>query len=164
MAEASDMRECLIVMLQEELTLANGIRWPLKAFRLEGTVYQDVGLGEWTGFYDWMRQSNGDLIGVRYTPLADNRELFESTRSLGYTKADASKGLAIYFDAMQVVDDQRSCDQEFQYDAVFKSDEYGWAIAFDTIALTAEDRQRLRRIVRRWRTVTPLDGEGRVGR
>ena len=38
-------RECLIVILREEVTVAEGMRWPLQAFRPGDTTYQDVGLG-----------------------------------------------------------------------------------------------------------------------
>jgi hypothetical protein len=123
-----------------------------------------VGPGQWTGFYDWLRRVDGDVIGVRYSPLADNQPLFEAARALRYTRSDGSGGLEIYFDPSEVADEQHSCDQEFQYDAVFKSDEQGWAIAFDMIALTAADRQRLRTVVRRWATVTPLDRDDSLRR
>lgn len=147
MPESSNNRDCVIVALRQELTLAYGGPWPLKTFRLGDTAYRDAGLGDWTGFYDWLRHVNGELIGIRYSPLADNRELFEAALELSYTRSDGSNGLEIYFDSSSVADESQSCDQEFQYDAVFRSADGGWAIAFDTVALTAKDRQFLRTLV-----------------
>jgi hypothetical protein len=142
---------CLIVALRSELTLVENVSWPIEHFRLFDATYRNVGLGEWTGFYDWLRRSNGELVGVRYCPLADNDPLFEAVRGLPYIRI-ASRCLEIYFSGVAEVDGAQSCDQEFLYDPVFRSDSGAWAIAFDTTALKDTDLTRLRQPDATWRT------------
>jgi hypothetical protein len=153
MSTSSANPHCLIVALQEELTLVENVPWPFQGFRLGDNIYRDVGLGEWTGFYDWMRRANGDLVGVRYSPLVDNQLLFEAARALRYARIDSTGGLEVYFSDDDGADERQSCDQEFQYDPVFRSELGGWAIAFDVVALTPMDQGQLRRIGRNWATV-----------
>lgn len=47
-----------------QLALAKDLKWPLQGFAVENAEYSDMGLGEWTGFYDWLRDSDGGLLGV----------------------------------------------------------------------------------------------------
>ena len=85
-------RDCLVVILRPKLTLARGPYWPvISGFRADDTIYREIGLGDLTGFYDWLRRSNGELLGARYWPSEPNGPLFEAARSLTYTKI-GSKG------------------------------------------------------------------------
>lgn len=146
-------REGLIVILGPRLTLASGIEWPIKAFEVGETKYTDVGLGDWTGFYDWLRSSEGVLLGVRYWPADANDALFENAGSVAYASIGTAGYLEIYFSQEGPSDPRRSNDQEFQYDAVFRSAEGEWAIVFDTAALTPSDLAQLGESDARWVTV-----------
>ena len=136
-------QRCLIVALGGALTLADNVSWPIERFRLSGVTYRDQGLGNWTGFYDWLRRADGEIVGVRYCPLADNIELFEAARMWPYARIE-HRCLEIYFSGVEQIDDARSCDQEFLYDPLFRSDSGTWALAFDTTALTQSELGRLR--------------------
>ena len=35
------------------------------AITVGGRVFYDIGLGDWIGFYDWLRAGNGEIVGVR---------------------------------------------------------------------------------------------------
>jgi hypothetical protein len=131
--------------------------WPVRGFHLGGKNYKDVGLGEFTGFYDWLRSSDGRLLGVRYWPQEDNVALFEAMAQKSFAKVSEAGALDIRFVEQGVVDDASSCDQEFQYDAVFHAPDGGWAIVFDTIALSAADMVNLHSLQGSWVPVTGVE-------
>jgi hypothetical protein len=68
----------------------------------------------------------------------------------------AAGSLEILISPSDVVDPQRSGDQEFLYDAVFRSPKGEWAIAFDTAALKPSDMEHLRQLSAAWASVTVL--------
>lgn len=152
MADDLTSRNCLLVLLRATPALSMADRWPLGGFRVGGTTYVDVGLGDWTGFYDWLRRSDGAVVGVRYWPAIHNESLFDAARSLTYATIGSAGSLEIMFSPTDVIDAQRSGDQELLYDAVFRSREGEWAIAFDTTALRQSDLDRLRESNVAWHT------------
>jgi len=152
MSDSSTDRHCLLVLFRPKLTLATAFDWPFKRFRVEQTTYEDVGLGDWTGFYDWLRRGDGEVVGVRYWPATRNESLFDSAQSLAYVKIGTAGSLEIRFVPSDAVDAMRSADQEFLYDAVFRAPNGEWAIAFDTTALRESDLQRLRQLDVTWST------------
>ena len=148
-------RTGLAVIVRPQLALAMGIEWPIVGLLVGDVAYSDVGLGEWTGFYDWLRRADGVLLGVRYWPAEPNESLFRDAASASYGTIGSRGSLDIYFSTDRNYDPQRSVDQEFLYDPVFRSAGGEWAIVFDTIALTPSDLERLRGSDALWVTVTP---------
>lgn len=78
--------KCLIVLLKPKLTLAGADKWPLNHLNVSGLLYQPVS-EHWSGFYEWLRDAHGDLLGVRYWPFPETEFITEVTRGLSYVRA-----------------------------------------------------------------------------
>jgi hypothetical protein len=137
--------------------LARDLRWPLKGFFIGNKRYLDTDFGHWTGFYDWLRDADGNLLGVRYTPFEDTEFLIDHTTKLPYVKTAPLRYIEIYFSEKRAIDAKRSCDQEFLYDAVFRSDDGDYAIAFGIEELSEVDLQGLEKAEAEWAAVRPLE-------
>jgi hypothetical protein len=130
-----EVRGCLIVILGESPRLATGSSWPITSFTSDGKCYRDCGFGEFTEFYDWLRNSRDEVIGVRFNLCADTEFLSDYAEKRNYMLSKdlgRFKFIEIYFSETWDVDLFRSCDQGFVYDPVFRSDDGEVAIAFDT--------------------------------
>jgi len=137
-------------VLRSRLALAESPTWPLKEFTLNGKKFHDTRLGEWTGFYDWLRDSNGGLLGVRYW-LSEGTELLEEhARVLTYTKVDPSRHIEVYFSERKDFDANLSADQEFLYDPVFRSDDGSYALGFAMDGLSESDIRNLENAQADW--------------
>ena len=150
-------RPCLLVILSPQLTLAKNLHWPLKGFLVNNKRYVDTAFGDFTGFYDWLRDADGNLLGVGYTPCEDTKFLVEHTEKLSYVKADRSPHIEIYFSEKRAIDAKRSCDQEFLYDAVFRSDDSDYALGFGIEELSETDLHRLEKAEAEWAAARPLE-------
>lgn len=137
------------MLLRPQLALAKDLTWPLQGFAVDNTEYHDVGLGEWTGFYDWLRDSDGGLLGVRYWLNSGTEFLVSHTQTLPYVSR-ASNHIEIYFSERRVVDPKLSCDQAFLYDALFRSSHEEYAIAFGTEDLSRVDLEKLEETKAEW--------------
>lgn len=155
--DSSTRRPCLLVILRPRLTLAKDIRWPLKGFVIGSKRYHDAAFGNWTGFYDWLRDAQGNLLGVRYTPSDQTEFLTEQLKGLAYVKSDPSRHLEIYFSDRREFDDTLSCDQEFLYDAVFRSDDGEYAIGFGMEELNDSNLRGLETIGAEWVVAHPAE-------
>lgn len=79
---------------------------------LDGRKFTDTGGGDWIGFFDWLRNSNGQIIGVQQwvdepSPLlfGQHYEGVEANPLHGVVQA--------YFGPGRDVDPTASCDQDF---------------------------------------------------
>ena len=127
-------KHCLIVILEEQLKLAEGSDWPIAGFAAGDKNYRDCGFGDFTEFYDWLRNSHGEVLGVRYYLCGETEFLFDYAQRKDYMLSSdrgTFKYIEIYFSVMRDVDPLRSDDQGFVYDPVFRSDDGQIAIAFD---------------------------------
>jgi hypothetical protein len=166
---------CLIVALRPERTLAISESVPSSAFRLGEREYRRVGTAQFTGFYDWLRDSSGSILGVRYAPLPDDHpgdkfsqameglgggtitpkqveELAQAVGSLSYTAVDRGKIYEIFFTSQRTYDEAHSADQAFIYSMIYQSDDGEYALVFGLEALDAEQAKRLRGLGVRWET------------
>jgi len=155
--EKPGKRPCLLVILRPRLTLARDLEWPLKGFVVGDKRYLDASFSNWTGFYDWLRDADGNLLGVRYTPFEDTEFLIEHTSRLAYAQTDPPRDIEIYFSEKRSFDEKRSCDQEFLYDAVFRSDDGDYAIGFGIEELSETDLYSLEKSEAEWVAARPLE-------
>ena len=132
-------RPCLITLLKPQVALARGLSWPQKAFIVDGKKYFDAGYGEWTGFYDWLRSSDGALLGVRYWLDKSTQFLEVYARKLSYVRVDPSRCIEVYFSDQRAFESKLSADQAFMYDALFRAVDGEYAIAFGAEDLSEED-------------------------
>ena len=142
----SEQRSCLIIILGTEVKLAKGSSWPIASFTSNGKCYRDCGFGEFTEFYDWLRNSREEVIGIRLNLCGDTEFLADYAEQRAYMLSKVVgrfKFIEIYFSATWNVDPLRSSDQGFVYDAVFRSDDGEVAIACDTGWLSKSELQGL---------------------
>jgi hypothetical protein len=143
-------RPCLLLILRSQLTLAKDLKRPLKSFVVGKKQYHDAGFGEWTVFYDWLRDSDGKLLGVRYWLEQDTEFLVDYTKRLGYVQAVSTRHIEIYFSERRAVDPKLSCDHAFLYDAIFRSDDGEHAIGFGVEELSDDNLRTLQDAKGEW--------------
>ena len=143
-------RQCLLVVLLPQLALAKNLQWPLQGFVLDSRSYRDEGFGDWTEFYDWLRDPDGNVLGVRYWLRTDTEFLVDYAKGLGYVLPDPSRYIEIYFSERRGLDPQLSGDQDFLYDAVFRSDDGAYAIGFGMGGLSQSDMRSLQNFGSAW--------------
>jgi hypothetical protein len=146
----------LIVILSKTVKLAKRTEKATACFVSEGCCYRDCGFGDFTEFYDWLRNSRDEILGVRYYLCADTEFLIGYSQVKDYM---LSRGFGtfsyveIYFTEKRDVDPLRSCDQGFVYDPVFRSDDGEIAIAFDTGWLSESELLMLEGLTPLWTDV-----------
>ena len=155
--ENAQPRDCLLVMLQPQLVLAKIRPWPLAGFTCKGRRYRDAGFGEWTEFYDWLRNSDATVLGVRYWLSTETAFLADYAKDLPYIKIDPSRNLEIYFSERREINQSRSCDQDFLYDGIFRSDDGQYAIGFGMGGLTETDIIGLEKLGASWAEAQRID-------
>jgi hypothetical protein len=155
-ADEASPRDCLIVLLRPKVALAFTSGWPIESFRVDDMTYRDSGLGDWTGFYDWLRNPAEQVVGVRYWPADPHEALFAAARRLCYSHIEPAGALELRFSEAESINPQSSNDQEFLYDAVFRSTAGEWAIAFDTAALERSDLEHIRGCGADWLSLNDL--------
>jgi hypothetical protein len=131
--------KCLIIFLRKRLTLAEAYDWPIPQLSVANEVYKPVS-SDWSGFYDWMRDNDGRLLGLRYWPFPETEFLEEMTKTFSYARVRPKWGIEIFFfETRSEPNPELSCDQDFIYDQVFCSASGQYAIAFATDELNDQD-------------------------
>ncbi|APW41772.1 hypothetical protein [Rhodoferax saidenbachensis] len=98
------------------LGIANSIGAEL---HLNGEVFLDSGKGDWLGFYDWLRSTSGQVIGVRiWLDTKLPRPLFKCQ---GVELIKADQQLLIFFGQERQFDESSSGDQDFCSNQLFLS-------------------------------------------
>lgn len=93
----------------------------------DGKIFVDSGIGDWIGFYDWLRDPSGRIIGVRQWVDEPSVALF-SEKFVG-VEANAAHGVLLaFFGQSRNVDEVASCNQDFGNNRLL--------LAGDAVALT----------------------------
>jgi hypothetical protein len=148
---------CLLIVLGRNVTLAGNMKWPLKGFIIGEKTYREANFGEWTGFYDWLRDDSENLLGIRYTPFEQTEFLTRELGQLSYVEARPPRHLEIYFSERRIFDPGLSCDQALLYDAVFRSDDGEYAMGFGMEKLSASNLRSLEKAGLEWAIARPLE-------
>jgi hypothetical protein len=100
---------------------------------IEGRSCVDSGLGSWSGFYDWLRQPSGRIIGVRTWHLTthpnteDFRDHLVSNPAIEW--GDGS--FTLWFSDQREFDPGISDDQEFGIHRLVTSSDCTWFLTYD---------------------------------
>jgi hypothetical protein len=95
--------------------------------RLAEADFLDSGAGDWVGFYDWLRNPRGEVIGVQQ--WIDEASAFPFSTKFEGVEANVKHGvLRIYFGQTHEVDEANSCDQDFGHNRLL--------VAGESVALT----------------------------
>lgn len=153
MARDTSSSLTLIIFLWPRLTLAESLSWPVTQLHAKNEVYRTVS-SDWSGFYDWLRDDNGSLFGLRYSPFPETGFITEVVKGLPYARVYGSYAIEVFF-SQQIREPvpERSCDQDFLYDQVFKTDSGKYAIAFATDGLTAAELRAISQADADWLAV-----------
>jgi len=76
--------------------------------------------------------------------------LADYAREMPYIQIDPSRYLEIYFSERRGVNQARSCDQDFLYDGIFRSDDGQYAIGFGMGGLNEADVCSLQTAKAKW--------------
>jgi len=113
----------------------------------EGTALQEVeapsDAGLFLGFYDWLRTSDGRVVGVELT-FHDHRDAIQhvlETVSVG--RWIAPDIFRVLFDELAQVDDDASVDQEFSVSRCYKGPDGRVALLLDAAEVAKEDLDAL---------------------
>jgi hypothetical protein len=139
------MIDSLIVVLAPEhpVVFADAVG---DAFQHAGRYYRDAGLGDFTGFYDWLRDAGGGVIGVRYWPFEASRAVCDEVAAFPYVDLTSDRSsLAVFFSAERAFDPANSGDQAFGGNRVFVAADGAYALTFD--AGTLDDVETARGII-----------------
>lgn len=145
----ADMINTLIVVLAPERPIVF-VAAVGDAFEHAGRCYRDAGLGEFTGFYDWLRDADGGIIGVRYLPFEASRAVCDAVAAFPYVDVTADRlSLAVFFSTEHAFDPASSGDQAFGGNRVFVAANGDYALTFD--ASTLNDAEMAWRAWPTWR-------------
>ena len=92
---------------------------PESEIELDGERFQDTGLGDWIGFYDWLRPQAGEVIGVRLWPDIANDHLAGVRRCVGTESHHDGRELSIFFGQDRAFHPALSGDQDFGGNRLF---------------------------------------------
>lgn len=131
------MEGLLFVVLSKELNCYH-IDKLEKKITLNKNIFVECDDNDFSGFYDWLRDSTGKVIGVRYTTLDSFKQvLIKSLKRLPYVNFVHEKIVEIYFhDKNRSIDDENSNDQDFGICKVYSLSNSTFAILFDIEYLT----------------------------
>jgi len=138
----TDMTNALIVILAPDrpIVFAEAVG---DAFERARRSYRDTGLGDFTGFYDWLRDPAGGVIGVRYLPFEASRAVCDAVCAFPYVEVAADRSsFAIFFSPERAFDPASSGDQAFGGNRVFVADDGTYALTFDLDSLDEAERAR----------------------
>jgi hypothetical protein len=76
-------------------------------------LFRDSGLGDWLGFYDWLRTRSGEVIGVRLWVDDANEQIRATAACAGVTAERDFFPLTIYLGEPREFEEELSCDQDF---------------------------------------------------
>jgi hypothetical protein len=148
-----DSKKCLFVILRPKLALAMVEQCPEDRIVLEGETYQDKGFGYATGFYDWLRESTGIIVGVRYWPQEPHYFPFRQVEHLSYlVTTEGIPCVEIYFSPNQEFDNRQSDDQAFGDNKIFSTDQGEYLITFGTYTLTHSELKSILAVEADWIT------------
>lgn len=132
-----DKECCLIVLFRKKIELAwiKCESFPLSSFRYQGSLYQGQINEGFNGFYDWLRTSDGKLIGVTYFGNNDLGILTATFRQFSCVTVqnaiDGSPIFNIFFSSNRIFDEKSSDDQDFGYNWLFNTDSGEFALSFN---------------------------------
>lgn len=140
----------LAIIFRAQLTLAKLPEAPSDTIWIGETRLIDKGNGDWSGFYDWLRDSAGQIVGVRFWPFEQARFLCDFLGRFPYVRVEGShRFIEIYFRSDRNIAVGRSDDQAFGGNHIFSADGE-WAITFDLKTLASSEAASIDALAVNW--------------
>ena len=86
---------------------------PEEEMDLDGQKFKDSGLGDWQGFYDWLRTSSGKVIGVQQWLDEPHVHVGALARCRNVVLPSHQASLLIFFENERAFNTELSNDQDF---------------------------------------------------
>lgn len=103
-----------VVMSASHLPRVHAIQDALGSeLALGDDLFRDSGLGDWLGFYDWLRTRSGEVIGVRVWIDEVNEQIRAAGSCANVISGRDCFPLSIYFGDSREFEEELSCDQDF---------------------------------------------------
>lgn len=97
-------------------------------------LFKDAGLGDWLGFYDRLRTTSGDVIGVRLWVDQASEQVRAVGKCVGVVTGESGSPLLIYFSEARECEEAMSDDQDFGSNMLLRSSDR-FALTFSSSGL-----------------------------
>ena len=123
------------------------------SFEFKGEHFKDTGRGHHNGFYDYLRDLSGAVVGLRYLPSSDAEDILfkiPKTKALKVAMDGTVRVLLIFWGQGQDFDPETSCDQYFGNNFIFQAERSGkLALGFGINALLPSEKISIRQEINR---------------
>jgi len=147
----------LILFLRSHLGLSIVDSFPPEEFTVNTEKFYHKSERPWQGFYDWLRDSSSQVLGVRFWLFEDADLQLTDIPSLTYVSSNSSENyVEIYFSASRQWVQENSDDQDFGDQGCFLSDKGTWAIVFDLSMLNNKEIESIKNSNANWENISQL--------
>lgn len=164
-ATKSRSANSLVLIFGPELILAISDQKPASRIRMaeDDREYREVGLTEFTGFYDWLRARDGRIAGVRYWPSNEVLDFIRPIAVQPYVRSSLDEGhVDVLFTLGSAIAAEQSDDQDFGA-RLFVSPDGQRAISLDISTLSETELSGIFSAETRWQTLhSRSDGPARA--
>jgi hypothetical protein len=136
------MNEHIILILDNKLKIKY-IDQLLPKLRIDHVDFINELESDFIGFYDWLRESDDVIKGVRLVPFDFAEEALTQIPNRPYIQKLHDYGLELYFTDEGNYVDQISCDQDIGRTKLYKSGASDYAIGFNIKNLSFDERRIL---------------------
>ena len=131
MREAFESSTVAVVLTEHEQPRTFALpNVPEREIELNGLRFEDSGLGDWLGFYDWLRTTSGNVIGVRLWLDEWNSHVDALGMCMNVSVPDGKKQVLVHFGAERDFEPAASDDQDFGANRLFIGE--GYALTFNS--------------------------------
>ncbi len=139
------MKRFLLLVLESELKLAGRSEEPTGVVALKGNEYEEMTLGRkgFLGFYDWLREPSGALVGIRLSIDTSSKALIEMLPSRSYITRNSPEVFSVMFRTADQIDEEASMDQDFGHTRAFKGPGRTIVLTIDAEGLEPDEFEAL---------------------
>lgn len=96
-------------------------------------LFEETGAGDTNGFYDFLRQPDGKIVGVRFSPFIEFSDICNPASQgvgLRITGAAPTASVELFWKGAANYDPAQSSDQFFDQNYIFRSESGRFAVTF----------------------------------
>ena len=128
----------LLLVCDDYLDLVIGRDCP-RVFLHKGQQFEDFADRDFNGFYDFLRDNSGRVLGVSFSPSAPPAFLLEGLRALPYIEIAYSTTVRICFGRERNFDLSISMDQYYGENRIYRSSAGRIALSFSLAPLALSE-------------------------
>lgn len=136
----AETRRCLVLVVRPKVTLAVIPACPEQSFTEGSQCFLDQTGEDFIGFYDWIRDSSGHVLGVRQTLSEEFDKIAAQLPTPSYVRHERDPiRLEFYFSDERDYDPTQSSDQDFLMNRLLRNQLGEFAFTFGMDAEVEED-------------------------